>query len=73
MVERAWRTRLLAIATDAEGRAVPVAVGLSTGAVTIAMQINDGKTVWFQPEAAAEHIANVRHVVAEKRRIEGEP
>ena len=75
VVERAWRTKLLAIATDAEGRAVPVAVGLMAGAGrpnTIAMQIDDGKTVWFQPEAAAEHIANVRHAVAEKLRIEGE-
>lgn len=75
MVNREWRTKLLAIATDAEGRAVPVAVGLVASADrpdTIAMQIDDGTPVWFQPEAAAEHISNVRHVVAEKLRIEGE-
>lgn len=74
MVEREWRTRLIAIATDPEGRAVPVSVGLVASAGrpdTIAMQIDDGGAVWFKPEAAAEHISNVRHVVAEKLRIDG--
>jgi hypothetical protein len=75
VVEREWRTKLIAVATDAEGRAVPVSVGLvaSGGRLdTIAMQIDDGATVWFQPEAAAEHVSNVRHIVAEKQRIDGE-